>query len=576
MKRTSTANYSAGMTGPFLPYDRIRELAGDPKMFARGEKYFAEGQVTKLELSGNRLAARVEGTDTYRVSISLDGQKVSHSCTCPVGDDGLFCKHCVAAALAAMSEPDSGRATPSAEQWLQSRSRGELLEIVLAARHQNPEFADYIDLLTETSSESGTAILFDKLEKAFLSGGKFVNWARATGYSRKIHQIVDSLAEVLRRVPQDEITVERLESAIKAAEKRLDGIDDSDGQYHPVIDRLEELHLEACRKARPDPVKLAGRLFRMELQSGWETFDGALETYREVLGTRRLKEYRKLAEAEWKTLKPIGPGGKDPEQYGRRARLEQVMLKLAEQEKDWRRKVRILSLDLSMPNRYRKIFELCLENGDRDSALEWARRGWEDLPEYRDHEFAVFLCQEYFRRKQAGDALPIAWQMFERHPGLESYRFLKVQADQAKRWTEWRERTWDHLQGKTMQQEAQRSRGGRSAEVEILLWEGKPEEAWTIANAGGCYDYLWQQLAENREKPHPDDAVRIYQTQLEKTLRITGNDSYKEAVRLLRRIQHTLKPAKRTDDFIQVLASVKTAHKAKRNLMKMIDAEKWD
>src|SRR3546814_21041065 len=49
---------------------------------------------------GDGVVARVEGSDTYRVQLWVDDGEFGYSCSCPVGDAGDFCKHCVAVGLA--------------------------------------------------------------------------------------------------------------------------------------------------------------------------------------------------------------------------------------------------------------------------------------------------------------------------------------------------------------------------------------------------------------------------------------------------------------------------------------------
>ena len=46
------------------------------------------------------ITAKVEGTHTYTVKLLLDNGEAKHSCTCPMGDEDIFCKHCVAVGLA--------------------------------------------------------------------------------------------------------------------------------------------------------------------------------------------------------------------------------------------------------------------------------------------------------------------------------------------------------------------------------------------------------------------------------------------------------------------------------------------
>jgi hypothetical protein len=115
------------------------------------------------------------------------------------------------------------------------------------------------------------------------------------------------------------------EHALKLAERALDHIDDSGGQMGDAIARIEELHLDACSKARPDPEALAERLF------AWE-----------------------LAEEAWAKVPKLAPGERD----------------------------------LSIGYRFLQIAELCREHGEDDAALEWAEPGMAAFAEDADPRLA--------------------------------------------------------------------------------------------------------------------------------------------------------------------------------------------
>jgi hypothetical protein len=78
-------------------------------VFRRGDEYFHSGAVTRLRAAKDKVTAKVEGTDTYRVELRKDDGALGYDCSCPHAADGNFCKHCVAADLA----------------WLAGRTEGE-------------------------------------------------------------------------------------------------------------------------------------------------------------------------------------------------------------------------------------------------------------------------------------------------------------------------------------------------------------------------------------------------------------------------------------------------------------------
>jgi uncharacterized Zn finger protein len=83
-------------------------------------------------------------------------------------------------------------------------------------------------------------------------------------------------------------------------------------------------------------------------------------------------------------------------------------------------------------------------------------------------------------------------------------------------------------------------------------------------------------LAAKRAKKHPDDVLSVYQTQIEPTLQQKNNFAYREAVGLLRKIRVLMRRLGREEDFAPYLASLRAAHKPKRNFMALLDRARWD
>jgi ribosomal protein S18 acetylase RimI-like enzyme len=84
----------------------IEELAGSP-IFARGERYFAEGRVQSAERAGSELRGVVHGGASYRCRIWVKGNGLAYHCDCPYSaDQGAYCKHLVALALSWLARSD--------------------------------------------------------------------------------------------------------------------------------------------------------------------------------------------------------------------------------------------------------------------------------------------------------------------------------------------------------------------------------------------------------------------------------------------------------------------------------------
>jgi uncharacterized Zn finger protein len=82
-------------------------------------------------------------------------------------------------------------------------------------------------------------------------------------------------------------------------------------------------------------------------------------------------------------------------------------------------------------------------------------------------------------------------------------------------------------------------------------------------------------LAGRREKNHPQDALPIYQREVESTLRRASNHSYVEAIQLLKKIGQVMRRIGRDEDFKRYLDSVRATHARKRNFVRLLSHARW-
>jgi hypothetical protein len=370
-----------------------------------------------------------------------------------------------------------------------------------------------------------------------------VHYREVWGYVCGIEETIDTLDELLARGQAGEV-VELAEYALTAFEQALEQIDDSDGQMSDVAARLEDLHLDACRRAPLDPAALAERLFARELEGHWDVFDRAALRYAEVLGDAGLERYRELAQARWAKVPGLAPGEDSSGRYGSRFRITRIMETLAE-----------------------------ISGGLADQI---AVRGMAEFPDRPDPRVRAFLIEEYRRRRRTTDALEQSWAAFVSRPALDTYRELATDAQALDEWTERRTAALALLKNPEPSHDANTPhwslRDRNSELVRVFLWEDDPEAAWRAASEGGCTDTLWLELADQRRVEHPEDTLTVYRGHVERT--IVGKDkrSYAEAVRL---IDQTIRPlfaeCDRPEDFDAYVTTVRTAHRPKRNLMKLMD-----
>jgi uncharacterized Zn finger protein len=111
--------------------------------------------------------------------------------------------------------------------------------------------------------------------------------------------------------------------------------------------------------------------------------------------------------------------------------------------------------------------------------------------------------------------------------------------------------------------------------VEILLYEGRVEDAWTAASTYGCDDRTRMTLARAREATHPLDAIPIYERAVAANIDTKKDGGYRAAVDLLARIRTLATKAGEPERFTTLLATITAEHARKRNLMARIDKKHW-
>lgn len=572
--------------------EALRELAG-ARSFERGEDYFESGCVGRLAEYEGRITASVQGTERYTVKLWGENGRLVFDCTCPVGDEGSFCKHCVAVGLAWLAgiEPSKtnhgrrGRRPSSMDavhNYLESLGQEALVEMLMERALEDDRFREQLLIrLASWDATNGKAPLdiepfVAAIDRAVDAG--YVPYRQVHAYARGIRFAVDSIENLIGDGQASE-AMRIAEHALNAVERALSQVDDSDGHVSGILARVAGLHLAACKKAKPDGEELAEWLFRRKMDDGYDCFYDSVAEYAPILGKRGLARYRTLVEEAWSRLPAVKPGEKDALSWSDRYRITSIMESLARESGNLDELIAVMGRDLSSAYSFVNIAELCKKHGKRDLALEWAERGLKAFPENTDSRLREFLAEEYHRRKRHDEAMALIWKEFTDEPSLRQYQALKKHANRVKDWPAWREQAL----GFVRQQIASEGKDDRkrrpswafrpdhSLLVEIFLWEKELESAWQEAQTGGCDERLWLKLADKRAKDHPEDALSIYRRQIEPAVDQKNNAAYEEAVKYLRIVCDLMNRLGRSDEFAAYLTSIRTAHKPKRNFMKLLE-----
>ena len=554
----------------------LETLAGE-RYFERGLAYFQDGAVDLLHADEREIAGNVLGTESYGVRLWLKRGLLNWACTCPLGEQGEFCKHLVATGLTWLAEQSRNpRAYESPElrtirAFLDQSEQRTLAQILLLRAMRDDGLMAELLLAAQRAGASGSDAARERIRKAF-DVRDFVDY----GAMRSMVARVAPVSELLRGIlKNDAMTAFELSTdAIKRGLKLLEHCDDSDGGLGGILGEIVDTHRQASAGAGMPAAELAGNLFDLQLADGFGFF--SLEDYRPALGKEGLAAYRKLAEAAWKKIPPRPPGVRDSGDDGRRYQLAGIMMTLARMDNDTDALVDALQRDLTQPYTYLQIAETLSKAKRHDEALRWAAEGRKAFRNQLNIPLDDFLVAEYHRRKRHDDAIALRWSLFESHPGLDGYQKLKTAADRTKSWKSWREKALALLRQPKSPKPRTRDvfsyvDSKTSVLTQIFLWEGDPRAALAQARASGCPGYLWLHIAKALEADSPADAITIYRDQIEPIVRMTNNQAYDNATDLLRRIRDLMARTGKGADFAPYVETLRTQHKAKRNFMQRLD-----
>jgi hypothetical protein len=464
--------------------------------------------------------------------------------------------------------------TNSLHLWLEQQSKAQLIKLI---EMHCDEDGDFLNRLQLKAAARNPARNMERIKKTIQNAfwiEDYVDWREAASYANNLCPVFETLKELLES-GEAEAVVELVEEALDCWVEAANCIHD-DGEMAAALDELFELHLRACQKAKPDPVELAENLFLTAVTNReWGLFCDAYTVYADLLSTSGKKRYRELVGEKWNKLPKIRPGQKGDTTYDGNAEwLSGLMTQFAREDGDLGRELEILQRDLSSASKFQIIAERFDEEKQPALALEWVEAG---LHHFADDLRLQEKCAElYWKAKRRNDALLVWWNLFERQRNLSTYQQLVTHAEKNKKKDVWRDKALAAIRagiaacnGKTKYYWI---RTDRSLLVEIFLWEGDAEQAWKEAQAGGCSTGLWLTLCARREIDYPAEVYPVYLRLAEEAVEKKDNDSYKEAVKRIKKAKELASGCDSSGSFDTMLGKIKLTHKAKRNFISYLTA----
>ena len=541
----------------------LRALAGT-RSYERGTKY-VDAIATVDEVPGG-VVATVHGTDRYTVRLRDRHGRLAGECSCPYGQEGAFCKHCVAVGLSLLADAAEGaddlaahtparhhRASIELRTFLASLDKAELVDLIHDHAQEDPVLHRRLSLRAAAGEGAPDVASLRRLADSLRVRG-YIDYHGAFDYANKAHDVLDTLAELL---PSHAATVGPLiRRTVERISKASEKIDDSSGLVGGAAERAGELYARACTAAAPDPVKLARWLIDIQLEdTGWPSVD--LPGFREALGERGMTAYRSYLEH----LRDTDADNGNRFEH-RRFTITHLREELAQADGDVDGLVAIYAEDLSVPYQYARIGTALHEAGRCAEAIDWVERGIRDS--VGDRRLDDLLADLYQQTGRGADALDVRKRSFTAQPELSTYGNLRTAAQNVDAWPQTREWAITLLRtGAT--------HGGYVADrlIHVLLDEGDVDAAWAAAGEFGCSPTVRLQLADRRAHTHPSDAIPAYIAAVDNALDRKNVSAYRDAIALLTTLKTLHERAGRP--FTDYLDPLREVHRRKTRFLTELD-----
>jgi uncharacterized Zn finger protein len=563
----------------------IKQLSNE-QSFSRGKSYYRGGAILEPVRQGNELRAYCEGSEyqPYRVSATLGPNGIAGAhCTCPY-DWGGLCKHTIALLLAWVHEPESFNKISPTEELLANRSKEELIVLIKEMLKREPDLARLLELPVQPDRQTPLDL------EAF---------RKQISYALRQHDYYD--------YPNAGATATELAALVDTADRFREGGDwaNAGALYALVLNEVTPRYAELYDEDGDVAI---------ELQRCAEGLDNCFAEGEPDAATRQ-NWLEALLEAHLKDIDMGGmdlaaPAGElvlghatDEEWLWIEARVQQAIAAQTNRYSDWAQQalVSFLAARLEATGQTAKtdelIFELgsprqqaflLVERGRFAEAITLAQEHFTDLPglatQFADAlveagaaeaatTYMTGLLDSRYRQtylswlakhaEKTGDlssALALWRQSLQQSPSFETYKTLKNIAQQLNQWDETRRELLAVLETNKVWHIL----------IDVALEEGYVARALELLprlQGWHSRDYALR-VAQAAENDHPQAALEIYNRRAQQLINARGRDSYREAARLLTRVQKIYKHQNNQAAWQEYITGVRQEH---RNLPALQD-----
>jgi uncharacterized Zn finger protein len=537
-------------------------LAAGAKSYERGLDYV--DSVSDLEVTSTQITAVVYGSSPYGVCLTFGGGGLGAACTCPYGQDGFFCKHCVAVGLSVLRLGDELPQRIEAAQaqrraldsWLESLSKEELLAELSRLLDEDHELRRRFELRAAAVNLDAAKVRRAVVDLISLPRRGYVEFEDAHQYASDVRTAIAAIDDFVEAGgAADAILI--AQEAIDVLSDAFQSVDDSSGLIADAANELLAAHLRACKAAPSEPAWLGDYLAELLLDSECR-FTPDLADYADLLGDEGIATVRE----DIKDAYDANP---------RDWRAKQLMESVAKAEGDLDALIAVYAADLDDYGRnHLRIARELDEAGRGDEALSWGERGLREATQ-PDGQLVEYLAGRYAAAGRSEEVLRLRRDRFHAERSVASYQALRKAATDSGAWQAERGPALDLLRQDARQQRPRVAWAWNGPVlVDALIDDGDLDAAWAAAKDAATEDQ-WLRLADASAATRPADALALYLKAIEPMKTMTGDQAYRRMATLLLSARACHRALNTTDEFRRYMALLRLNQKRKRNLMKILD-----
>jgi len=568
-----------------LKEDVIERHVGE-RSFQRGDEYFRSNMIFDCRREDKLLRGRCYGRSAadYVLSARVDGGRILEAvCQCPVGAGGR-CKHMAALLLTWLHEPEEFRETAPLAKRLAECSKSKLITLIEEMVNREPDLESWLEIALPVALSSDVVVKSEDYRRQTVlalshAGG---DWGEDDGRTAAL--------ESLSSIGDEFLQQKRFDSAAAVYSGILEGFC---AEYETFDDRDGDVAATACQCVTP----LGGCL--THLAEGSDVRNGAVRSLFEVLRLdinlgcvgfsddvldillEQVTAEERAMIAGW--IREEIPDESDSSSKWRHSTWGGLLLDFEGEPAD----------DEAFLQHCREfgltgeLVERLLERGRLEDALEeiaaasdyqliqYANR----LVAHKHADLAHDLVRERFSNKESRNnwhllnwlktfyrsrknpqaVLDLCLEAFRDNPGLQSYQEIRTLAKKLKTW-------------KSLRPEVMSSIPKDANElIRIHLDEGEVAEAIELLEARArkqTFNSRWDRVdldvAKAAEKSHPEAALQIYQTEVERLIDARGRGNYQTACSYLRTMRRLFKRIGRSDEWQDYIANLREENRLLR------------